>query len=290
VPRSGPAGGSVGSRRESGDATVPTLSRARRPAAVDPEPILRHNRAIGSWLQKVGSRLFTVYLVGSLISLGFRIFCRLRVVRLVPLRDLEGDPVMFVGRHFYEWDPPLTLTALGWKYALTRPGWLPYVVAGDFWFRIPALRALCWLFNILCLVRDHEPEGAMATVAGHFHRRPQAAGLMFPTGPIGQSKDYRVKPGIGWLAEECPEAQILPVTMIGLQEIRLRDVLLLRRPRLTLVSGTPFRGRDVAGADRYERELAVCERVQKQWQEMERWVLEADRRPDRAPAIAPSHA
>jgi 1-acyl-sn-glycerol-3-phosphate acyltransferase len=268
-------------------ATAPTLSRAAGPAAIDPERVLRYNRAIGSRLQKVGSRLFTVYLVGTLIALGFRIFCRLRVVRLVPLRDLEGDPVMYAGRHFYEWDPPLTLTALGWKYALTRPGWLPYVVAGDFWFRIPALRALCWLFNILCLVRNHEPEGAMTTAAGHFRRDPRASGLIFPTGPIGQSKDYRVKPGIGWLALECPEAQIVPVTLIGLQEIRLRDVLLFRRPRLTLVSGTPFRGRDISGTDRYERELAVCERVRQQWQDMEHWVRETDMRPDRVPRTEP---
>jgi 1-acyl-sn-glycerol-3-phosphate acyltransferase len=280
-------------------ATFPTLSHAVRPA-LDPERVLRHNRALGSRLQEVASRLFTVYLVGTLIALGLRILFRLRVVHLVPLQSLYRDQVMFAGRHFYEWDPPLTLTALAWTHAVTRPSWLPFIVAGDFWFRTPPLRALLWLLNILCLVRDHEPDhGAMATVAGHFRRRSRAAGLIFPTGPIGRSKHYRVKPGIAWLAEECPEAQIVPITTIGLQELRLRDVLLLRRPRLTLVSGTPFRARDVEGADRHERELAVCQRVADQWQVMEHWVREADMRPDHVPmtgprssatTIAPSHA
>jgi len=279
-------------------ATVPTLSHAVRPATLDPERIQQHNRAIGSPVQEILSRLFMVYLVGTLVALGLRIFCRLRVVHLAPLETLKRDNVIFAGRHFYEWDPAITLTALMWKHAITRPAWLPCVVAGDFWFRVPALRALLWLFNILCLVRDHEPyHGAMAAVVGLFRRRATANGLIFPTGPIGRSKHYRVKPGIGWLAQECPDSQIVPVTTIGLQEIRLRDVLLLRRPQLTLVSGTPFRGRDLEGADRGERERVVCERIHQQWQEMEHWVLETDMRLDHVPmtgsrnnAVAPSHA
>jgi 1-acyl-sn-glycerol-3-phosphate acyltransferase len=270
-------------------ATVPTLSHLFRPT-LDPERILRHNRAIGSRLQQAVTRVFMVYLVGSLVALGLRLFFRLRVVHLVPLRDLAHDQVLFAGRHFYEWDPTITLTALAWKEALMRPALLPYIVAGDFWFRTPPLRALLWLMNILCLVRDHEPDhGALARVTGLFRREAKASALIFPTGPIGQSQRYRVKPGIGWMAEECPDAQIVPVTTMGLQELRLRDVLLLRRPRLTLVSGTPFRGREVEGADRHERERVVCERVHQQWQEMEHWVRETDMRADRVPMMGPRH-
>ncbi len=257
-------------------ATAPTLSHVFRPS-LDPERILRHNRAIGSRLQQAASHLFTAYVVGSLIAVGLRIFFRLRVVHLVPLRDLARDNVLFAARHFYEWDPTITLTALAWKEALTRPSCLPYIVAGDFWFRTLPLRALLWLLNILCLVRDHEPDhGALARVTGLFRRNATASALIFPTGPIGTSPRYRVKPGIGWMAEECPDAQVVPVTTLGLQELRLRDVLLLRRPRLTVVSGRPFRGREVEGTDRHERERLVCERVHGQWQEMEHWAQETD--------------
>jgi len=63
--------------------------------------------------------------------------------------------------------------------------------------------------------------------------------------------------------------QILPVTTIGLQDISFRDLLLLRRPRLTIVSGRPFHGRDVTGDTRDERKRAVCARVDEQWHAME---------------------
>jgi 1-acyl-sn-glycerol-3-phosphate acyltransferase len=264
--------------------SVPSFPRAIR-AALDPERIVRHNRAIGSLLQCAASRLFSVYFLAPLVALGLRVFFRLKVVHQVPLRSL-GRHVVFAGRHFYEWDAPLTLTALAWKHALPRPGFLPYIVAGDFWFRIPPLRAMLWLLNILCLVRDYEPDnGAMGALTGLFRRRSRATALIFPTGPIGRSKLYRVKPGIGWFARENPDVQIVPVTTMGVQAIRLRDVLLLRRPHLTLVSGTPFCCDEIGGVARHERELAVCQRVAEQWRGMEDWARAAGVHVEHVPAV-----
>jgi 1-acyl-sn-glycerol-3-phosphate acyltransferase len=276
--------------------TVSSFPRAFRPS-VDPERVRRHNRGIGSRLQRAATRLFMIYFLGALNALVLRILFRLEVVRLAPIRSLEAR-VVFACRHFYEWDPLISLTALAWKSALTRPDRLPYIVAGDFWFRRSVLRAMLWLLNILCLVRDHEPEnGAMSALRDLLLYNSRGTALIFPTGPIGRSTQYRVKPGIGWLAQECHEIQILPVTTIGVQQICLRDVLLLRRPRLTVVTGAPFRGREVEGGTREDRELAVCERVDEQWQAMEYWVKWRDGRHDHVcempapqgdPAVAPS--
>jgi 1-acyl-sn-glycerol-3-phosphate acyltransferase len=243
-------------------------------SGVTPERILRHNRAIGSPVQSIVSRWLMTYVLGTAFAIGMRIFFRLKIVHHTPMRSLDRK-VIFAARHFYEWDPFFSLTALAWRDALRRPGIVPCTVAGDFWFRSPILRATLWFLNILCLVRDREPAGgAMSRVAEMLADRPSVTALLFPTGPIGRSKAYRVKPGIGWLAQERPDVQIVPVTMIGLQDVRLRDVLLLRRPPLTVAAGRPFRGRDVAGATRDERELAACRRIDEEWQVMERAELE----------------
>jgi hypothetical protein len=91
---------------------------------------------------------------------------------------------------------------------------------------------------------------------------------IYPTGPIGRAKEYEARYGVGWLACVVPDVPIVPVTVQGLQEARLFDILRLRRPLLRVRVGKPFRGRALSGDNR-TREREACDRVKAEWTRLE---------------------
>jgi hypothetical protein len=243
------------------------------------EAIVRLNRSIDWVPRRFLAWILSAWVMGPLGVLWVRLNFRVR--NAVP--DLKasmaipgaatpfGDRVILAVQHYYEWDAALPYCMLLWPYSLLRPGFLPLLTAGDFWSRNPFMRAIAWLFGLLCFVPGREPEdGAMRILATLFSRRSNLAAVIYPTGPIGRRTRFILQRGIGWLALEQPDVPIVPIAFGGVRDLRLRDMILLKRPVLSLRQGRPFRGRDIAGATRDERETAVCDEIARQWRELEK--------------------
>ena len=85
----------------------------------------------------------------------------------------------------------------------------------------------------------------------------------------GAARTFNARYGITYLAFGCPDVPMLPFSAIGLQDLRWRDVLLLRRPRLVFAIGKPFYGRDFAGGSYEERSDALLSRITSEWKDLE---------------------
>src|SRR5262249_44492765 len=134
--------------------------------------------------------------------------------------------------------------------------------------RTRATRMVSWLLGIMGLSRGLGPtQSAMERAARLLSSARPVVIVTYPTGPIGRRKDAELRPGVGHLALRCPDLPILPIALTRVQEIQLRDVLLLRRPPVTVVVGPPFRAKEVDGETYDARVEAVCRRIARAWSE-----------------------
>ncbi len=257
-------------------------------AAVDPRVVRaveRHNRRIGGRIQTVIQKLLLGYVLSAFAYLALRLLFRVRVLGKERLSELR-EGAIFAFRHFFEWDPFLSCYAIFFPRNLLRPRFVPVVLGGHFWMRTRARRAFAWLCGILGLVRSRgERQIAFDRAVELVGRRKQAI-AMFPTGPIGRSRTYDVRPGVGWLALRAPEAPVIPVSVHGLQSVTLWDVLRLRRPAVTIALGEEIRASELASLPKEERVEAICEWIRTQWTVAEAAV----RLPERISTPAPSAA
>jgi 1-acyl-sn-glycerol-3-phosphate acyltransferase len=155
-----------------------------------------------------------------------------------------------------------------WPWGARDWRWAPHLLAGQFWTRTPFRRTLSWWLSNLALVRgEGEQQVAFERVAELMAvPGPRVVG-MFPTGPIGQTAHVPPRPGIAYLAMRCPEVPVLPVSLVGLRAIRLRDVLALRRPILTIAVGAPFKASDLSSSG--GSVARIVGRIDQTWRELE---------------------
>ncbi len=228
-------------------------------AAID-----RHNARIGGRLERACYVLFTTWLVGPIAYLALRILFRIEVRNLPNVERAARGPFVYALRHYFEWDVLISYFGSVWLRSLVRPRLAAHPLAGHFWMKTRPRRALSFLFGIVGVSRSRG-FGCSGLARGSALLAAGRTIVVCPTGPIGRKRRYDVKPGIGWLAVRNPAASVLPVTLVGLQDVQVGDVLRLRRPRIAIAFGEPFAGADVDGATEEARIEAVCERVRAGW-------------------------
>jgi 1-acyl-sn-glycerol-3-phosphate acyltransferase len=230
------------------------------------ETLERHNARVGSLGQRTLARFVLLFVVGPFAFLLTRILFRIRVV---DGHHLDNHRTRIVAvRHFYEWDPFLTLYSALWTRALVRPWQLPYNLGGHFWVKTPLRRLLSWSVGLIGVRRGGGIEQDALRRASEILNGPAGSCLaIYPTGPTGRSDAYEVKPGVGYLSLSCPGVPVIPVAIFGLRDLQLRDVLTLRRPQLTYVMGEPFRACDLPANHNHELVEVIRQRIERAWQE-----------------------
>lgn len=123
----------------------------------------------------------------------------------------------------------------------------------------------------MSFVPGREPlDGALEKATRLLYGSSPVTVAVFPTGPVGHSRKYHVGCGIGHLAVHCPCVPIVPITVLGLQNFRIQDILMLKRPSLTVSVGEPFRGSDLVTDSDETRDKMACERVRMEWDRLEK--------------------
>ncbi|MGZ6142378.1 MAG: lysophospholipid acyltransferase family protein [Myxococcales bacterium] len=264
------------------ESTPPSAIRAiRRPrelsaVSLSPEEIKRierHNARIGRPLQRATMRTVQRYLVGLFGGTLLRLFFRVRTRNLSRLQLLEQRSGIFAIRHFYEADPFVSFIAGGLPMSWRRPHYVSFALASRLWARNPVIRVFSWALGVMSLSRGLGLRQSATTRAIEILRGEELATVaIFPTGPIGKRPFFSLGPGVGFLGLSCPDVPVIPVTLQGVKEFRWRDVLLLRRPVLTLAICRPVYGREVPGDDEERRADAICDVIAQRWAEEERLV------------------
>jgi 1-acyl-sn-glycerol-3-phosphate acyltransferase len=226
--------------------------------------IARHNQRIGTWHQRFLARALCVYILGILAYLVLRILFRVRVDGREHLHGRKK--AIFAMRHFFEWDPPVGYWMMLCPRGFVAPHLFPVSLAGHYWSKTPGRRLLSYLINVMGFVRGDGPrQGAIRRSSELLRDMRRCYITIFPTGPIGRKKDYEVRPGIGHLACLQPDVPVIPISVVGIQELRWRDLLLLRRPKLVYRIGEPITAREVHADDDDVRVEAICEHVGRVW-------------------------
>jgi 1-acyl-sn-glycerol-3-phosphate acyltransferase len=229
------------------------------------EALRQHNARIGSSLQRSFQQVFSLYLYGPVAFLLVHALFKVRVEGKERIARSSGSSILAI-RHFYEWDPLLSLPVLLWRDALTKQHLVPLSLAGQFWTRTTAMRAISWLCGIIAFIKGHEPESGGIRRATELLDNGNAATVtIYPTGPIGQSKEYQVWRGIGYLGVRCPDVPIIPVSIQGLQELRLASWRSWCRPELKFIVGEPFYAREIHASSTEERIDRIRERLSAEW-------------------------
>lgn len=228
-----------------------------------------HNARIGRAWQRVLHYAVVVYLVGPILYLLIRLAFRIRVVG-AEILDEVGRHGIFAFRHYYEWDPFISYFGAVWTRSLRRPYLHPSALTGHFWMKSAVRRGFSCVLGTLGIARGsgRGQSGLRRAVELLEEERPAFVGIA-PTGPIGNSPRYEVKPGVGWLAADCPQTPVIPFTCVGLQGTRLGLSLFLRRPVVTIALGRPFRAADLDAPTDAARVLAVCARIEAEWRRLE---------------------
>jgi 1-acyl-sn-glycerol-3-phosphate acyltransferase len=227
----------------------------------------RHNTRIGSPLQRVLSRAFMIFALGPAVFVLVHTVFRIRVVGREHL-DKTTERAILAWQHFFEWDPLLTSGIALWARAIARPRWQTYCLGGHFWMKSRPRRLVSWLFGLIGVQRGVGMEQGGLRRASEILSGPAARSVaIYPTGPIGRSVDYEVRPGVAYLSLACPDVPVIPAAVLGVRELRWRDVLMLRRPEIHLVFGEPFRGRDLPGTPCERRVQDICQRIEDHWRD-----------------------
>ncbi len=250
--------------------TIPHL----RPVRVhDLAPLRRHNARVGTLFNLCLQRLVMVVLLGPISFVAVRVLFRVRFENRERLDVLRSRGGFYALRHFYEWDPFLHFFIGGYAKAITSGShFLPTTIANaSVWMRTRPMRMLSFCFGLLGLTRGagtRQPatERALELLASSKRKHVVA---ICPSGPIGKRRRFTIAPGIGHLALARPDLPVVPITLVGLQEISLRDVLTFKRPTLTLSICRPFYGGEARGGSVESRLEAVCALVGDRWAEEE---------------------
>jgi 1-acyl-sn-glycerol-3-phosphate acyltransferase len=264
---------------ESGDTPVRshtpvTVARPRRAQEVslialspgEHGTMSRHNRSMGRGLQRPAMVAAFLYLLGPFAYAALRILFRVHLhhdERFAHLRNRSG---VFALRHFYEIDPFVSFYGAAWRQALRWRHMVAYSLASRVWTRTPAMRTISWIFGVMGLSRGLGAEQSATERAVELLRGPEPVTMaIYPTGPIGRSERFNIRPGVGYLAVKCPDLPVFPVTLVGVQHLKLRDLLLWRRPRVDISIGQPFYGRELRGVTEEDRMEHACELVAAGW-------------------------
>jgi 1-acyl-sn-glycerol-3-phosphate acyltransferase len=241
-------------------------------ARIDPayaETLSAHNERIGTRGQVLVQRALILLVLGPFAWLLLRVLFSVRAVGRHHLGAVERHGI-FAVQHYFEWDPFVPFYAAVYGCSLRRPQLVALSLASSFWVRTRVARMMSWFLGVMGISRGLGPsQSGMERAARLLASERPTVITMYPTGPIGRQKEAEIRPGVGHLTLRCPDVPILPVTVTGLQQTHLRDVLLLRRPPLTVVIGTPFRAREVEGETYDARVEAVCRRIAHAWREGE---------------------
>jgi 1-acyl-sn-glycerol-3-phosphate acyltransferase len=238
----------------------------------------RHNARIGKPLQRVLMRILTIWVIAPALQVALRVMFRLRVEGRERLEEVRNRSGIFVIRHFYETDPFVSLFTIGWPLAVRRPHLSAFTLASRIWTRSFWMRCISWPLGVMGLSRGLGPQQSATERAVQLLRRGEQRNIVciFPTGPIGRRKTFSLGNGAGYIAVQCPNLPVFAVTMVGLQEFRWRDVLLLKRPPLHVVVCRPFYGREVTATETDCREDRVCDLVAARWAEEELRIAGGD--------------
>jgi hypothetical protein len=253
----------------------PPPERTQEISAIAMEPVehvrlQRHNARVGSPLQRVVMRFLLIYLFGPPAWLIMRLLFRIRVDNPERFDVLCKGPGIFAVRHFYEVDPLVSFYAAAWTRAVRYPQLAAFSLASRVWTRSVLLRGISWCLGVMGLSRGLGARQSATERAVELLERPETnCAIIYPTGPVGMRTRYSIGPGLGFLASSCPELPVLPVTMVGLQEFRWRDLLLLRRPQLHYAVCRPFYGGDLPGPTEAWRIEQACELLAQRWTEEE---------------------
>jgi 1-acyl-sn-glycerol-3-phosphate acyltransferase len=246
------------------------------------------NQFAGTRLQLIITRFLLIFVVGPLAWTLARLFFRIRVEGAEKVASMPRSGILAV-RHFYEWDPFLYWGAFLWAQAARDHRFTAHPMAGAFWAQNAIFRAISTLCGILPFVPGREPFNGALGAAERILRGPYAdTVVIFPTGPIGRSRQYHMRYGVGWLGERLPEVPIYPVTLLGLQEVRWSEVLRLRRPLLTVRIAEPIHGSAADAEERQARERQICAAICGAWDLMETVAVPAAE-PSKRPAAGPDN-
>ncbi|HEY9869614.1 MAG TPA: hypothetical protein V6D08_10650 [Candidatus Obscuribacterales bacterium] len=224
-----------------------------------------HNKEIGTRTQRLVQAALALWVLGPIVILLLKVFFSIRVIGQDRLDTMQRSCFLAI-RHFFEWDPLVTLPALLWTRAVRRPHLVPLSLAGRFWMQNRLMRALSWSLGVMGLMRGREPhDGAIKQVVSRIESDVPTTVAVYPTGPIGKAKTYVVRRGIGHLALSCPDVPVIPVTVIGVQELSLLSILTLRRPEITIVVGEPFMAADIVAETVNERMCLILSRIARDW-------------------------
>jgi hypothetical protein len=260
-------------RWTSDENTPVNLPRPDRQAALE-----RHNARMGSAVQRFIHVALFLCVVAPPLAILLRLFFRCELRGAQHFARCRERGAIFAVRHYYEWDPFIPKVLALWPLALRYPHFSSMALGGAYWTRTPLRRFASYCLGILGLQRGQGlQQSAIDRFAALSARRPSCISI-FPTGPIGKRDTYRVGPGVAQLALKCPDVPVLPVTLLGVADLRLRDVFLGRRPRITLSIGAPFTAGEVQRDTDVERILVICRRIAAQW------AREEDAARDRHPA------
>jgi 1-acyl-sn-glycerol-3-phosphate acyltransferase len=235
------------------------------------EAIESHNRTVGTRVQRFTQALVKVFLLGPIFFACLRALLRVRVVNARRLSSIIPQrKVIYACRHFYEWDPFIMFYGAGWTRALRAPWLDPVVFAGHFWMKTRLRRLVSWLLGLIGVIRNQGlGQYGLERVSELLGSPRPMAVAVCPTGPIGRSECYEVKPGIAQLALANPEVTIQPITFVGIQHLRFRSLWRLRRPPVTIAFCEPFRAADVKGATPEERIHGICAEIARRWTDEE---------------------
>jgi 1-acyl-sn-glycerol-3-phosphate acyltransferase len=228
----------------------------------------RHNERIGRFPQRLVEHLYVVYLMGPILWLLVRLAFRIRVENVGTVLA-AGPRKILAFRHFHEWDPIVVYFGSAWLHSLLRPSLHPMTLVGPFWMRRRWMRVISYLLGNIGVARGAgRGQSGLAQAARLLSGRSRMTVGIAPTGPIGRARDYEVKPGIGYLALDVPEVPVVPISVEGVQDVRLGLGVFLRRPVVTIRVGAPFRAGDISGSED-ERVAAVCGRIRAEWERLE---------------------
>jgi len=245
-------------------------------ATQDVEVLKRHNERIGTVLQLAAQRFFLICMFGTIVYPLLHCLFRLEVRGRQVLDDV-GDRFVYAAQHYYEWDPLMLWCAGIWILAWRRHHFIANSIAGPFWSQTPLHRAASWLLGIMFTIKGHEPEsGAVGRAVRLLNGSLPVSIAVYPTGPVGRSRNCRFYPGIALLTEACPTVPIIPVSLKGLENITMREVLQFKRPRLFVEFGAPFFGAEFLHIALEERLQALREKLASAWGVQELLVTRQD--------------
>jgi 1-acyl-sn-glycerol-3-phosphate acyltransferase len=241
-------------------------------ARIDPaleKTMTAHNERIGTRGQVLVQRVLILLVLGPIAWLLVRILFSVRVVGRHHFGAIERHAILAV-QHYFEWDPILSFYVAAYSSSFRRPQLVAQSLASSLWVRTRAARMVSLLLGVMGLSRGLGPtQSAMERAARLLSSARPVVIVTYPTGPIGRRKEAELRPGVGHLTLRCPDLPVLPITLTGVQDLHLRDVLLLRRPPVTVVVGPAFRAREVEGETYDARVEAVCQRIARAWREGE---------------------